>query len=299
MNKIIYIGNRRMEVLVKGRGEPTVVIELGMGTHFYEWYRIIEELSKKMTVLTYHRAGYGNSTPGLEKRTTGQIVKELNMILLEEGIKKNIILVGHSFGGLCVQHFAKLYPEKIMAIILVDPNTINQNRIEEIPIVKEKYSMSKTMEHWKSLSEKTKEEIELEINFNVHGGQNKFYKKLYEEMSDFYTNPQMYKTMALEYESYNASIDEIKAINNKLSIPVKVMIRDKNLMISNLIKCGITKEEAMVMEDTWHEIVRETADLSSTGQAVEVKGASHCIYSSNPDVIIDEIYKLLDLMGDV
>lgn len=54
--------------------------------------------------------------------------------------------------------------------------------------------------------------------------------------------------MALEYASFNDSVTEIKSLNNLYDIPIKVMIRDKELMISNLIKGGITKEQAITIE---------------------------------------------------
>lgn len=294
MNKIVDIGNKKIEVLIKGSGEPIVVIELGIGTHFDDWNIIIEELSKKMTVFTYHRAGYSNSTLGYEKRTAGQIVRELNMLLSEEGIRKNIILIGHSFGGLCAQHFAQLYPEKIIGMLLVDPNTINQNEIEELPIVKQKFSMNKMIENWNRLSKKTKEEITLEINPKIMPDQMKLPKKAQKKILDFLVQPQMYKTMALEYESFNDSVTEIKSLNNLYEIPIKVMIRDKELMISNLIKCGITKEQAITMENTWHKIVKEVADLSPKGQSMEIRESTHCIYRCNPELIIKEVYNLID-----
>lgn len=294
MNKIIDIGTKKIEVLKKGSGEFALVIELGVGTHFDDWSVIIEELSKKMTVFTYHRAGYGNSSLGYEKRTTGQISKELNRLLEEEGIENNIILIGHSFGGLCVQHFAKLYPEKIIGMLLVDSNTIKQNEIEELPIVKEKFSMDKIIENWNRLSKRTKKEIKEKINPKIMPEQRRLSKEVQERLLDFSVQPQMYKTMALEYESFSDSVDEIKALETFPQIPLKVMVRDKELMISNLIKMGIEKEEAIRMEDGWNKIVKELGELSIKGQVMEVKNSTHCIYRCNPELIIEEVENLVD-----
>lgn len=54
--------------------------------------------------------------------------------------------------------------------------------------------------------------------------------------------------MALEHASFNDSVAKIKSLNNLYDIPIKVMIRDKELLISNLIKGGITKEQAITIE---------------------------------------------------
>lgn len=293
MNRIIDIGTKKLEVFKKGNGDIKVVIELGIGTHFDDWSIIIEELSKNYTVFTYHRAGYGNSSLGAEKRTTGQIAKELNILLKEVGIEKNIVLIGHSFGGLCVQHFAKIYPEKIIGMLLVDPNTINQKELEELPIIKERFSMGKTIENWNRLSQKTKEEITKEINPTLTAEQKKLSKESQEKIIDFLVLPQTYKTMALEYESFNESVNDIKDFEGFSQIPLTVMVRDKELMISNLIKIGIKKEEAIIMENTWHKIVKETTRLSNKGRCVEIKNATHCIYRCNPENIIKEVDNLI------
>ncbi|GKX65206.1 hypothetical protein [Inconstantimicrobium mannanitabidum] len=65
-------------------------------------------------------------------------------------------------------------------------------------------------------------------------------------------------------------------------------------MISNFIKCGITKEEAITMENIWYKIVKEVAVLSRKGQSMEIKESKHCIYRCNPEKIIKEVYNLID-----
>ncbi|MBU5227625.1 alpha/beta hydrolase [Clostridium senegalense] len=293
MNKIVEIdGNKTYEIKRIGNGEIIVVIELGIGTHFDDWSIITKELSKKMTVFTYHRSGYGKSSLEQGKRTTGQIAKELNKLLEKEGINKNIILVGHSFGGLCVQHFAQLYPEKIIGMLLIDPNTIKQNEMEELPLVKERFSKDKMIEIWNRLSHKTKEEIEQEVNPKIMDEQMKLSKTAKDNILEFLLQPKMYRTMALEYEGFDESISEIKSFDNILEIPLRIMVRDREVMISNLIKIGVEREKAIIMEDTWQRIVKEVVDLSTNGKVIEVKNTTHCIYRFNPELIINEVENL-------
>ena len=293
MEKIIDIGEGKIEACIKGSGEVTAVIELGICTHFSDWDIVIDELSKKMRVIAYHRSGYGNSRSECKKRTGRQIVKELNMLLEKENIDKNIILIGHSFGGLCVQHFAQVYPEKVIGMILVDPNTIYQKEMDKLPTIKEKFSRSKDIKNWEQLSKKSKEELILEINPKISKEQMMLSKESKQRILDFLVEPQTYKTMMLEYSSLDETINEIRALDRKYKCPVIVMTRDKELMISNLIKCGIEKEEAITMENTWQKIIKEIAEVSQNGKFIEVKGATHCIYRFKPELIVNEAIKLI------
>ena len=114
-----------IEVYIKGCNTQTVVIQTGMGCSFYDWFPIIEKLSQHFTVVSYHRPGYGKSELGNHSRTTRQATKELHMLLQKLDIHDPIILIGHSYGGLCAQHFAMLHEDKLQALILVDSTSMN------------------------------------------------------------------------------------------------------------------------------------------------------------------------------
>ena len=87
---------------------------MGMGSSFEEWYEVTEVLSKTNKIIMFHRPGLGESEIGHENRTTFQTVQEITCLLSELEIAEPILLVGHSYGGLCAQHFAKLHPHKVI-----------------------------------------------------------------------------------------------------------------------------------------------------------------------------------------
>lgn len=98
-----------MEVLSEGNKGKTIVILTGMGCSFDEWYKITEDLSETNRVVMFHRPGLGESEigNGNETRNTQAVVNELLELLTVLEITEPIILVGHSYGGLCAQHFVK------------------------------------------------------------------------------------------------------------------------------------------------------------------------------------------------
>ena len=132
IHKFVEIMGQNIEVHIKGDGKQTVVIQTGMTCSFYDWFPIIEKLSEHFTVVSYHRPGYGKSDLGNQPRTIRQVTKELHMLLNKLAIQEPFILIGHSYGGLCAQHFAMLHEDKLQALILVDSTSMNLHRLDEL-----------------------------------------------------------------------------------------------------------------------------------------------------------------------
>jgi pimeloyl-ACP methyl ester carboxylesterase len=100
---------------------PSVILESGIAGSCLSWKPVQDRVSAFATVASYDRAGLGWSDLSHEPRTLGQLVTELRTLLQSASIPAPYILVGHSFGGLIVRHFAALHPQEVQALILVDP----------------------------------------------------------------------------------------------------------------------------------------------------------------------------------
>jgi pimeloyl-ACP methyl ester carboxylesterase len=101
-------------------GRPTVVMDAGYGDYSKAWVTIIPEIVNVTRVLVYDRAGLGKSGKSPNPRTSKEMVKELNELLLQLEIKPPYILVGHSFGGVNVRLYSTEYPNNVSGILLVD-----------------------------------------------------------------------------------------------------------------------------------------------------------------------------------
>ena len=118
----IDIGNgRRLYLLEKGAGGPTVLFEAGIAATNLNWFHVQEMVSRFAATASYDRGGLGWSSPCRSARTPRNLAVELHELLEGAGIKPPYILVGHSFGGLVMRRFALLYPEEVSSIVLVDP----------------------------------------------------------------------------------------------------------------------------------------------------------------------------------
>ena len=119
--RLVDVGGHRLHILCTGAGEPTVVLESGLGGAGTVGANLVQtEVSKFTRVCSYDRAGMGYSEPGPSPRTARRIVQELALLLDRSGIRGRLILVGESIGGLYMRVYASEYEERVAGLVLVD-----------------------------------------------------------------------------------------------------------------------------------------------------------------------------------
>ncbi len=114
------LATHRLAYCVAGRGFPIIVLESGMRSDRRAWQHVIEPLARLSTVLTYDRAGLGESEAGPAPRTSHQIASELRQLLGRLGLSGPFLLAGHSIGGRHVRTFAATYPDEVGGLVLLD-----------------------------------------------------------------------------------------------------------------------------------------------------------------------------------
>ncbi len=118
--QMVDVGGYRLHINCTGAGNPTVVIDAGLGDWSTNWSWVQPEVAKSTRVCTYDRAGYGWSEAGPLPRTTQQFVRELHALLSQANIPGPYMLVGHSLGGFTARLFAHDYPTEVAGVVLVD-----------------------------------------------------------------------------------------------------------------------------------------------------------------------------------
>ena len=284
-----------LEYRIVGNGESTLILETGIGGSFYNWYSFIQEIKNHFTVILYHRAGYGNSPISKRARTTKNIAEELNDLVEEIGITDKFIIMGHSFGGLCAQQYAQVYPHKIKRLILVDSTSCNFQKLYDltIPVMNSLISVDERIKINLNTSQQTKEELQLKYTDMIYE-----YKKILpsQEVSgfeEFMTNPLLYKVIANEFENFGESSKTIKAMGEFPQIPLIVIARDKEISIKSFTENDIPKEEAILYENVWRELQIELSQLSSKGELVIAEGSDHQVHLDRPDSVLQSVKRFL------
>ncbi|MDT8861148.1 alpha/beta hydrolase [Alkalihalobacillus sp. MEB130] len=124
MDKGMYIDIGGYTLFAKLLGNKqnnvTVVFDSGYGDDSTSWDPVLKEVLKFTKVFVYDRAGIGKSEKSNLPRTSQNMVKELNTLLISLNISPPYVLVGHSFGGVNVRLYTDEYPEDIAGLVLVD-----------------------------------------------------------------------------------------------------------------------------------------------------------------------------------
>lgn len=119
--RLVSAGDSQVHVLVQGSG-PVVLIDSGLGGSSVEWESVVAELRAEFTVVTYDRPGYTWSPGSRVDRSTLAAARRIIAILDALEVREPAILVGHSLGGIHVRAVAALHPDRVSALVLVDPS---------------------------------------------------------------------------------------------------------------------------------------------------------------------------------
>ncbi|KZD29810.1 hydrolase alpha/beta fold family [Bacillus cereus] len=286
IRKIVEVLGKNIEVNIKGSSKQTVVIQTGMSCSFYDWLPIIEKLSQHFTVVSYHRPGYGRSQLGNYSRTTRQVTKELHMLLQKLAIHEPIILIGHSYGGLCAQHFAMLHEDKLQALILVDSTSMNLHRLDELhlPISDQTDSDDMWPQKYNTYSQMDVDMLSNELK-PMLADQSR-------QQIEFSTSPSLYKATASELCEWKNCARSIKELYKTLETPLIVIGRDPQYSITKLTADGMPKEEAIQLEAMWQKLLHEQLQISINSQYIVAEHASHGIENDRPDMIIEAVHSL-------
>jgi pimeloyl-ACP methyl ester carboxylesterase len=101
-----------------GEGFPLVLLH-GIGSNSRSWSRQLVELSKYFRVIAWDAPGYGDSSNPTGPPSIRFYARCLRN-LLDALDLKDIVLLGHSMGGVIAQEFYRVYPERIDALIIAD-----------------------------------------------------------------------------------------------------------------------------------------------------------------------------------
>jgi pimeloyl-ACP methyl ester carboxylesterase len=118
--RLVSVGGHKLHLLCKGSASPTVVIEQGAGELSSFWWPVQDRIAEFASVCTYDRAGYGWSDAARAPRTVEDRAWELRALLSNAGAQAPYIFVAHSYGGLIVRDYLRLFAGEVAGLVLVD-----------------------------------------------------------------------------------------------------------------------------------------------------------------------------------
>jgi pimeloyl-ACP methyl ester carboxylesterase len=110
-----------------------VVFESGLGDDHQVWESksVATQISSVSDVMMYDRAGYGKSTSGPAPRNIEKLRSELEVVVNLYGSQRKIVLVGHSLGGMIIRDYAIKNPDRVAALLFIDPSHEYYNQLTQ------------------------------------------------------------------------------------------------------------------------------------------------------------------------
>ena len=106
---------------------PPVVLSAGLGGAWYDWDRVVPLIAGLAPVLRFDRPGLGWSEPSAVPPTLAGEAERIRALLTAPGVLApdappagRAVVVGHSLAGFHIEAFARLYPELVAGVVLVD-----------------------------------------------------------------------------------------------------------------------------------------------------------------------------------
>lgn len=129
--QLVEIGGRRLHVICIGEGSPVVLFEAsGFGSALSAG-TVRAEIAKRTRVCSYDRVGMGWSDASASSAITiGQLVDDLDRLLVAAHLPPPYVVVTASVGGLITELFARRHPEQVAGLLFLDAgNSVALERV--------------------------------------------------------------------------------------------------------------------------------------------------------------------------
>ncbi len=126
LEKLVDVGGYNLNFrVIPGQGFA-ILLESGGALDSTEWNALAPRLAQETgaTVIAYDRAGFGKSDLPETKCDLREDTAALWRGLRTLGLDKDLILVGHSYGGFLIRLEAAEHPDTVRGLVFVDPFTV-------------------------------------------------------------------------------------------------------------------------------------------------------------------------------
>ncbi|MEU3795528.1 alpha/beta fold hydrolase [Streptomyces fructofermentans] len=113
----VKVGKVGLDYVEGGHGKTLVLLH-GYPQSWYEWHKVMPELSKHYRVIAPSLRGAGDSdapASGYDKKT---MAEDVHGLLNKLGVDDDIYLVGHDIGTMVAYSYAAAHPDKVSKLVL-------------------------------------------------------------------------------------------------------------------------------------------------------------------------------------
>lgn len=126
-SRFIELNGIRVHYKMAGQGEPTFILLHGFAASEFSWREVMTPLAQMGAVIAYDRPAFGLTSRPMPGEWSGpnpysaDAQADLLIALMDALNIRQAILVGNSAGGTVATLTTLRYPERVRALVLVDP----------------------------------------------------------------------------------------------------------------------------------------------------------------------------------
>lgn len=118
-SKFAKLDGARVHYKSYGKGSEALVLVHGWGCNLEHWRDLIPDLAKRNRVIALDLPGHGQSDKPEIKYTFDLFANAIDAVMRDAKIERAVV-AGHSMGTPVARQFYRKYPQKTLAIIIVD-----------------------------------------------------------------------------------------------------------------------------------------------------------------------------------
>ena len=287
--QLVDVNGRQMHIDCQGEGSPAVILDAGTGGWSIAWEAVAPELTKETLVCTYDRAGLGWSEAADDARTPQDITDDLKALLSAANVPPPYVITGFSYTGLSARLFSAQNPDNVVGLVLVDPTTEFDNEMMSEKLmgqqratvgVYQAFGLAARLGLVRFLDPR---EIAPYAPFIP---ENALKPEIY---YSFVSEPRWWQTSQKEFVSRLQ--DETLA-----DIRDNGAIRDIPTVIIGAETIDGDNEGFEAFQKAHLDHLRDLASHSSQGEFVLADNSSHEVPRDRPDVVIEAIMKVIELV---
>jgi pimeloyl-ACP methyl ester carboxylesterase len=255
VDTLVNVGGHKLHARVVGSGEQTAVIEIGIGESDRVWGDVIAALAPSHRVVTYDRAGYGQSEPGPTPRDADRVAGELATLLEALPVEPPFVLAAHSLGATNALVYTVDHPERVAGLVILDMPPLGFITGERFPNLVE-----------------MAEQMTASFRRDAAGAR---------DAGDTGTATFL-ETIASEHEAmFGTTARRLATIESLGDVPLVVM--------GSGVPNPQFGDSAASFQEFWRESSEALAELSSRGRFVFVEHSTHDLPGEATDAVVEAI----------
>lgn len=289
------VNGKKMHIYCKGNGDPTVILEAGLGGSWIDWSRVHDDIAQSTRTCTFDRFGNGWSDRADSPQSSAQIAATLHDALGTMAITPPYLLVGHSAGGLHVRSFASAYADEVMGMVLVDSG--HEAQIARWPkwVLQEREETYAQLELCRNTAP-----FGLVRLLGIGNGFTELLKTdeaLSAQFVAMFNRTQYCGASLDEQLAFAADTSELREPESLGDLPLVVLARgigEAEELSAEPLPPNLSMSDLENLDTLWREMQIELSELSSNSQLIIAEESRHFIQADQPELVIDAVQSILE-----